>query len=113
MQLPRGLLPNNIQLDDIARSTNNNNSVSHYDHLRTQLNDRARNTQTVQLEEKVIALNQCFEKASDAVRAHVLQEVEVGEQHLGPFQFGQLQKQLLLFRRQRGRRRPGGRRNSN
>ena len=78
MQLPRRLPPNNIQLDDITRSTNNNNSISHSDHLRTHLNDRARNTQTVHLEEKVIALNQRFEKASDAVRARALQEVQCG-----------------------------------
>ena len=78
MQLPRRLPPNNIQLDDITRSTNNNNSISHSDHLRTHLNDRARNTQTVHLEEKVIALNQHFKKASDAVRTHILQEVQRG-----------------------------------
>ena len=78
MQLPRRSPSNNIQLDDIARSVNNNNLISHSDHLRAHLNDTARNTQTVQLEEKVIALNQHFEKASDAVRARVLQEIQHG-----------------------------------
>lgn len=78
MQLPQHVPPNNIQLDDITRSTNNNNLISHSDYARIHLNDRARNTQIVHLEEKVIALNQRFEKASDAVRAHVLQEVQHG-----------------------------------
>ena len=78
MQLPRHPPSNNIQLDDIARSTNNNNLISHSDHLKTYLNDTARNTQTIQLEEKVIILNQHFEKASDNVRAHVLQEIQHG-----------------------------------
>ena len=36
------------------------------------------NRLTVHLEEKVIALNQHFEKASDAVHARVLQEVQCG-----------------------------------
>jgi hypothetical protein len=76
MQLSRRSPPNNIQLDDIARSTNNNNLISHSDRVRTHLNDTARNMQTVQLEEKVIALNQGFEKTSDAVRARILQEVQ-------------------------------------
>ena len=75
MQLPRRSPPNN---NDIARSTNNNNLISHSDHLRTYLNNTARNTQTVQLEEKVIVLNQHFEKASEAFRARVLQEIQGG-----------------------------------
>ena len=76
MQLPWHSSSNNIQLDDIVRSTNNNNLISRFDYLRTHLNDITRNMQTIQFEEKVIMLNQHFEKISNAVHTRILQEIQ-------------------------------------
>lgn len=78
MQFPRPSLSNNIQLNDIVSAVNSNNSISHSDHLKTQLNDAARNQQNIHLEEKFIQFNQSFKNASDSARAHILQELEHG-----------------------------------
>jgi histidine ammonia-lyase len=64
--------------NDIAQLINANDLISHSDHLRTYLNDTARRSQTMQLEEKIINLNQHFQNTSNAVRARYLQEFQHG-----------------------------------
>lgn len=71
-------LPNNIQLYEIARSADVNDLVDRTALLRNQLNDAARATQTVHLEEQFVELRQRYVNASDAVRASVLRDLQRG-----------------------------------
>jgi len=78
IQIRQVPLPNNMQLEDVNRAASVNSLVSefHGDRLRTYLNDAAKNSQTIQLEERFLELNKRFQIASDPVRDHVLKGME-------------------------------------
>ena len=69
---------NNLRLDDVARAVQSNNAIDYSEHVRSTLNDAARNTQALSLEEKLLEFNNRFNVASDAVRARMLQEIDRG-----------------------------------
>jgi len=80
MQIPRKLLSNNMQLEDVTRSSIFNNFTSYSDRLRAQLNDGTRQGQAIQLEEKYLHLTARFETAPDSVRACILSDLDNGIQ---------------------------------
>ena len=86
-QNSQSLPSQNIQLEEIERSVSINSLVDHPSLLRSQLNETARNDQTVYLEEKFLQLNEKYLNASDAIRARILHDVQqsletlVEEQH--------------------------------
>ena len=82
MQIPRKLLSNNMQLEDVTRSSIFNNFTSYSDRLRAQLNDGARQGQIIQLEEKYLHLTARFETAPDLVRARILNDLDNGIQRV-------------------------------
>jgi len=69
---------NNLRLDDVARAVQSNNAIDYSERVRSTLNDAARNTQALSLEEKLLEFNNRFNVASDAIHARMLQEVDRG-----------------------------------
>ena len=67
---------NNLHLDDVARAVQSNNAIDYSERVRSTLNDAVRNTQTLNLEEKLLEFNNHFNVASDAIRARMLQEID-------------------------------------
>jgi len=60
---------NNLHLDDVAHAVQSNNAIDYTEHVRSTINDAVRNTQVLNLEEKLLEFNSQFNDASDAVHA--------------------------------------------
>ena len=67
---------NNLHLDDVAHAVQSNNAIDYTEHVWSTINDAVRNTQALNLEEKLLEFNSQFNDASDAVHARMLQEMD-------------------------------------
>ena len=68
---------NNISLRDIEHASQSNNTISFIDRLRGQLNDVERKKQSLDLEAKLAQVIEKFPKASDAVKAALLKDIDL------------------------------------
>ena len=66
---------NNITLGEIAHASQSNNATTFSERHKLQLNDAARNSQTLSFEENFALYTKRFNQASDTVRAHMLHEI--------------------------------------
>jgi len=101
--------PNDLRIQDIHRASQGNHATTYSERLNLQLNDAARLSQSIDLEECLLRYTEEFKDASDTVRHRILQDLNHKLDLLASAKYAVIQDPQQLMNGRRTHRRGGQR----